>query len=330
MDNFRKAAVVLLSMDKALATKVLSHLPQDQVERLTLEIARTNDVAREEQDAAIVEFRNALGTRTQIERGSLDFAGELLKSTLGEEGASSIVDSVRRSIESVPFGFLHKVSADDLLNYISDEHPQTLALILSYLPTNLSADILSELSPDKQLDVVRRIAHMEQTSPEIVREIEGSLKTRMAALFNQEGEFSGGIPLAAQILNVSDRVTSKGILDGLGRDTPELVEEIQRLMFVFDDIIKLDNKAIQTLLKEVDNQQWAMALKGASEEIRQRIMGNLSQRAADNLKEEMGYLGSVKLSDVEAVQQQIVDVIRRLEDSGEIQVATGDGEQLVT
>lgn len=330
MDNFRKAAVVLLSMDKSLATQVLSHLAPDQVERLTLEIARTNNVSQEEQDAAIVEFRNSLGTRTVIERGSLDLAGELLKTSLGEQSAASIVDNVRRSIESVPFGFLHKVSAEDLLNFISDEHSQTLALILSYLPTNLSADILSELPPDKQLDVVRRIAHMEQTTPEIVREIEDSLRERMATLFSQETEFSGGVPLAAQILNVSDRVTSKGILESLERDTPDLAEEIQRLMFVFDDIVKLENKAIQALLKEVDNQQWALALKGASEEIRQKIMSNLSQRAADNLREEMEYLGTVKLSDVEAMQQQIVDVIRRLEDSGEIQVATGDGEQLIS
>lgn len=330
MDNFRKAAVVLLSMDKSLATQVLSHLSPDQVERLTLEIARTNNVSQEEQDAAIVEFRSSLGSRTVIERGSLDLAGELLKTSLGEQSAASIVDNVRRSIESVPFGFLHKVSAEDLLNFISDEHSQTLALILSYLPTNLSADILSELPPDKQLDVVRRIAHMEQTTPEIVREIEDSLRERMATLFSQETEFSGGVPLAAQILNVSDRVTSKGILESLERDTPDLAEEIQRLMFVFDDIVKLDNKAIQSLLKEVDNQQWALALKGASEEIKQKIMGNLSQRAADNLREEMEYLGTVKLSDVEAMQQQIVDVIRRLEDSGEIQVATGDGEQLIS
>lgn len=330
MDNFRKAAVVLLSMDKSLATQVLSHLAPEQVERLTLEIARTNNVSQEEQDAAIVEFRSSLGSRTVIERGSLDLAGELLKTSLGEQNAASIVDNVRRSIESVPFGFLHKVNAEDLLNFISDEHSQTLALILSYLPTNLSADILSELPPDKQLDVVRRIAHMEQTTPEIVREIEDSLRERMATLFSQETEFSGGVPLAAQILNVSDRVTSKGILESLERETPDLAEEIQRLMFVFDDIVKLDNKAIQSLLKEVDNQQWALALKGASEEIKQKIMSNLSQRAADNLREEMEYLGTVKLSDVEAMQQQIVDVIRRLEDSGEIQVATGDGEQLIS
>ena len=330
MDDIRKAAIVLLSLDKAVATKVLSHMPREQMERLTMELARTDKVSKDEQDSAIKEFQSAVENRTVIERGSLDFASELLKSSLGEEDAHNIVDNVRRSMESIPFGFLHKIAADDMLNFIADEHSQTIALILSYLPTNLAADLLSDLPPDKQLDVIHRVANMEQTTPEIIRDIEDSLRTRMSALFNQETEFSGGIPLVAQILNVTDRVTSKSILEGLERDSEELVEEIQRLMFVFDDIVKLDNKAIQALLKEVDNAQWAMALKGASEEIRSKILGNLSQRAAENLKEEMEYLGAVKLSDVESVQQAIVDTIRRLEDSGEIQVASGDGEQFVS
>ena len=325
MDNIKKAAIVLLSLDKEQARSVLALLPLEEKERLTLELAKTDDVSQDEQSAAITEFRDAVENRTVIERGSLDLAGELL----GDE-ASDIVDNVRRSMESVPFGFLHRAQADDVLNYISEEHSQTIALILSYLPTNLAADILSELPPDKQLDVVRRVANMEQTQPEIIREIERSLKTRMASLFNQETEFSGGIPLVAQILNVTDRLTSKGILEGLEQESEELVDEIQRLMFVFDDIVKLDNKAIQSLLKEVENSQWAMALKGASEEIKAKVMGNLSQRASENLREEMDYLGPVKLSDVEKVQQDIVDAIRRLEDAGEIVVASGDGEQFIS
>ncbi len=325
MDNLKKAAIVLLSLDKEQARAILAHLPLEEKERLTLELAKTDDVSQDEQAAAITEFRDAVENRTVIERGSLDLAGELL----GDE-ASDIVDNVRRSMESVPFGFLHRAQADDVLNYISEEHSQTIALILSYLPTNLAADILSELPPDKQLDVVRRVANMEQTQPEIIREIERSLKTRMASLFNQETEFSGGIPLVAQILNVTDRLTSKGILEGLEQDSEELVDEIQRLMFVFDDIVKLDNKAIQSLLKEVENSQWAMALKWASEEIKTKIMSNLSQRASENLREEMDYLGPVKLSDVEKVQQDIVDAIRRLEDAGEIVVASGDGEQFIS
>ncbi|MDA0284361.1 MAG: flagellar motor switch protein FliG [Planctomycetota bacterium] len=330
MDDLKKAAIVLLSLDKAAATRVLSHLPKEQMERLTVEIARTDDVTQDEQDEAIKEFRDAVDSRTVITRGSLDFANELLSSSIGEENASEIVDSVRRSMKAVPFGFLHKLKATDVMNFISEEHPQTIALIMSNLPTGLAADLLKDLPPDKQLDVVRRVANMEQTAPEIMREIEESLKSRMVSLFNEQSETAGGIPLIAQILNIADRNTTKDILEGISQESEYLAGEIQRLMFVFDDIAKLDDKSIQTLLKEIDNSQWAMALKGASPEIRTKILGNLSKRAAENLEEEMGYLGSVRLSDVESVQQQIVDTVRRLEDAGTITVTSGDGDQFVS
>lgn len=330
MDNLKRAAIVMLSLDKSLASQVVNLLPKDQVERLTMEIAKTDDVSIDEQELVINEFRDKLGHRTPIERGSLDFASELLKQSLGGDAANSIVDNVRKSLESVPFGFLHRVKGDDLFNFLSDEHPQTIALILSYLPTNLAADVLSELETDKQLDVVRRIANMEQTNPEIVREVENSLKARMASLFSEESERSGGVPLVAQILNVSDRKTTKGILDALGQDSADLATEIQRLMFVFDDIVKLDNKSIQAVLKEVEVSQWALALKGVSEELKQKIFGNLSTRAAENLKEEMQMLGAVKSSKVEGRQQEIVDVIRRLENAGLVVVASGEGEKMVS
>ncbi len=329
MNNLKRAAIVMLSLDKPLAAKLMGMLPKDQVERLTQEISQTTDVESDEQESVITEFREKLGNRTPIERGSLDFATELLKESLGADAASSIVDSVRKSMESVPFGFLQRVKGDDLFNFLADEHPQTIALILSYLPTSLAADVLGELETDKQLDVVRRIANMEQTNPEIVREVENSLKARMASLFSEESERSGGVPLVAQILNVSDRKTSKGILDALGQDSSDLATEIQRLMFVFDDIVKLDKKSIQAVLKEVETSQWALALKGVSEDLKQKIFGNLSSRAAENLKEEINMLGTVKLSEVEARQQEIVDVIRRLENAGQVVVSSGEGERMV-
>ncbi|MGZ0169659.1 MAG: flagellar motor switch protein FliG, partial [Planctomycetales bacterium] len=208
--------------------------------------------------------------------------------------------------------------------------PQTIALIMSNLPTGLAADILKELPPDKQLDVVRRVASMEQTSPEFVEMVEASLKKRMGSLFGQQSDQVGGVPLVAQILNVADRATSKNILDTMGQESEELVDEIQRLMFVFDDISKLDDKSIQAVLKEVDNGQWAMALKGASPDIKGKILGNLSKRAGENLEEEMGYLGPVRVSDVERVQQEIVDTVRRLEEAGTITVASGEGDAFVS
>lgn len=330
MDDLKKAAIVLLSLDKPKAAQILNHLPKDQMERVTLEIARTDDVTQAEQEEAIEQFRQAVESRTVIERGSIDLAGELLAQSIGEEEANEIVNNIRGSLKSVPFGFLHKIKAEDVLSFIGEEQPQTIALIMSNLPTGLAADILKELPPDKQLEVIRRVASMEQTSPEFIQMVEASLKNRMVSLFGQQSDQVGGVPLVAQILNVADRATSKNILDTIGQDSEELVEEIQRLMFVFDDIAKLDDKSIQAVLKEVDNSQWAMALKGASPEIREKILGNLSKRAAENLEEEMGYLGPVRVSDVEAVQQEIVDTVRRLEEAGTITVASGDGDQFVS
>ncbi len=330
MNELKRAAIVLLSLDKPKAARVLNHLPKDLMELVSLEIARTDDVTRTEQEEAINEFREAVDSRTVIERGSLDLAGELLSQSVGEEEANEIIKNIRDSLKSVPFGFLHKFKAEDVLNFISEEQPQTIALIMSNLPTGLAADILKDLPPDKQLDVVRRVASMEQTSPEFVEMVEASLKNRMVSLFGQQSDQVGGVPLVAQILNVADRTTSKNILDTMGQESEDLVEEIQRLMFVFDDIAIVDDKSIQADLKEVDNSQWAMALKGASPEIREKILGNLSKRAAENLEEEMGYLGPVRVSDVEAVQQEIVDTVRRLEEAGTITVASGDGDQFVS
>jgi flagellar motor switch protein FliG len=271
------------------------------------------------------------GERTYIERGGMDLANDLLQQSLGTDGAGEILENVRQSMSSVPFGFLQKAGVESLATFIVEEHPQTIALIMSHLPSSMSAELLSALPSNKQLEVIRRIANMEQTSPEVVRDVEASLESRMTSTFNQQMEKAGGVPMVAEILNVADRVTNKGILENLQEEDAELVEEIRRLMFVFEDLLKLSDKSIQVLLKEVDNSQWAVALKGASDEIKQKILGNLSQRAAELLREEMEYLGPVRVSDIENMQQQIVDVVRRLEDSGDIEVASGgEAEQYVT
>jgi flagellar motor switch protein FliG len=327
----RKAAIVILSLDKPLAAEVLSQLRKDEVEALTMEITRLSDVTKEEQEVAIDEFYNLGMARVQIERGGIEYAQNLLEESLGKEKAQQIIDSVKQSMLSVPFGFLHKAGADNLLTFIQEEHAQTIALILSHLPATLAAEVLAGLPSNKQLEVVRRVANMEQTSPEVIRDVERSLEVRMSSAFNQQLEKAGGVQSVAQILNVADRMTNKGILENLQEDDPDLVDQIKRLMFTFDDLMKLDNKSIQSLLKEVENSQWAMALKGASEELRQKVMGNLSQRAAVMLQEEMEYLGPVRVSDVEAMQQVIVDSVRRLEDAGEIVISAGaDAEKMVS
>lgn len=331
MDDIRKAAILLMSLDKPLAAEVVSQLPRRMVELVTLEIAKIEDVTKDQQEAVLDEFQALVRDRVPIERGGMELAAELLKQSLGDEGGGEVLDAVKQTMSAVPFAFLQKAGAENLLTFVSEEHPQTIALVISHLPSAMAAEVLAGLPSNKQIEVVRRVATMEQTSPEVIGDVEASLQSRMTSTFNQKLEKAGGVPRVAEILNVTDRMTNRGILESLEQEDAELVDEIRRLMFVFDDLLKLDNKAIQTLLKEVDNSQWAVALKGANEEIKQKILGNLSQRAADLLREEMQYLGPVKVSDVEAVQQQIVDAVRRLEDAGEIEVTSGkESEQYVT
>lgn len=331
MEDLRKAAILLMSLDKPLAAEVVSQLPRRMVELVTMEIAKIEDVTKDQQDLVLEEFTKLTRDRVPIERGGMDLAAELLKQSLGAESGGEVLDAVKQSMSSVPFAFLQKAGAENLLTFVSEEHPQTIALVISHLPSVMAAEVLAGLPSNKQIEVVRRVATMEQTSPEVIGDVEASLQSRMTSTFNQQLEKTGGVSRVAEILNVTDRMTNKGILESLEQEDAELVDEIRRLMFVFDDLLKLDNKAIQALLKEVDNSQWAIALKGASEEIKQKILGNLSQRAADLLREEMQYLGPVKVSDVEAIQQQIVDAVRRLEDAGEIEVAAGkESEQYVT
>jgi flagellar motor switch protein FliG len=243
------------------------------------------------------------------------------------KNATAALDNVRQSIEALPFGFLQKVDAQNLLTFIIDEHPQTIALVLSHMAPAQASAIVSGLPGERQLSVIRRIATMGQTSPEIIHEVEKGLEHRMASVMSQQFENAGGVAAVAEILNVIDRPTERSLLENLAQEDPDLVEEIRRLMFVFDDITKFGDRDIQTILKNVESSQWAMAMKGASEDLKQKILSNMSQRAAGLLQEEMEYLGPVRASNVEQVQQQIVDIIRRLEDAGDITVHASQEEE---
>ncbi len=330
LDELNKAAILLLSLEKPLAAEILSQLPKDEVELVTMCIARLTDVSKDQQQMVFDEFGRISSSLTPIQRGGLDAAKDLITQSMGEGNANEMLATVSQSLNAVPFGFLQRMGADNLLTFIVEEHPQTIALIMSHISQNMAAEVLGGLSPQKQIEVIRRIANMEQTSPEVIRDVEHCLEKRMTSLVNERMENTGGVQMVAQILNVADRMTNKGILDSLQQDDPDLVDEIRRLMFVFEDLLKLDNKSIQMLLKEIQNSQWAMALKGASEEIKLKILGNMSQRAADMLREEMEFLGPVRVSDVEEAQQQIVDAVRRLEDAGEISVAgAGDENEFI-
>lgn len=331
MPGIRQAAVLLLSLERPVAAAVCRELPEKVVEEIMRAVAELEDVSQEEQESVIDAFFQDAGNVSQMERGGLDFAQDLLRQSLGDDNAGKILENVRQSIASVPFGFLQKVGTDNVLTFIQEEHPQTIALVMAHLPPASSAEILGKLPSEKQLDVVRRVATMEQTNPAVIKEVEDSLKQRMSSAFSQKFEKTGGVELVAQILNAADRTTNKGVIENLEQDNAELADQIQRLMFVFDDIVHLDNKAIQALLKEVSNEQWATALKGASEELKDKILGNLSQRATEMLREEMEFLGAIRLSDVQTMQGQIVDIVHRLEESGEIVVAAGgEGDAFVT
>jgi flagellar motor switch protein FliG len=330
MSDLRKAAILLMSLPEDQAGQLMTKLTAKQIEQVSIEIAKLGRLSGEEQEKVILEFADVNPNSLGLPGGGLDVAKGLVEKGLGSK-ASPIIDIVRQSIEALPFGFLKKVDPQNLLTFIIDEHPQTIALVLSHLPPAYGAEIIKGLPAERQLAVIRRVAHMGQTSPEVIHEVERGLESRMASLMQQSFEKAGGVNSVAEILNVSDRATERALLESLSQDDPELVEEIRRLMFVFDDLTKLIDKDIQTVLKNVETPQWAMALKGASPELKQRILGNMSQRAAAMLTEEMEYLGAVKLSEVEAVQQQIVDIVRRLEDAGEITVHSGDeSEQLIT
>jgi flagellar motor switch protein FliG len=330
MSDLRKAAILLMSLPEEQAVQLMAKLGSKQVEQVSIEIAKLGRLTADEQENVIHEFADANPNALGLPGGGLDVAKSLVEKTLGNK-ASSTLDIVRQSIEALPFGFLKKVDPQNLLTFIIDEHPQTIALVLSHLAPSYGAEIIKGLPAERQLAVIRRIAHMGQTNPEVIHEVERGLESRMASLMQQSFEKAGGVNSVAEILNVSDRAVERALLESLSQDDPELVEEIRRLMFVFDDLGKLSDRDIQNVLKNVETPQWAMALKGASSDLKEKILGNMSQRAAAMLQEEMEYLGAVKLSEVEAVQQQIVDIVRRLEDAGEITVhAADDAEQLIS
>jgi flagellar motor switch protein FliG len=324
--DVRKAAILLMSLPDDQAAQLLAKLDAKQVEAVSIEIAKLGAISGEEQEQVIQEFGNANPNMLSGRAGGLEVAKKLVEQALGK-GASTTLDNVRQSIEALPFGFLQKVDSQNLLTFIIDEHPQTIALILCHLPSPQASEIISGLPAERQMAVIRRMATMGQTSPEIIKEVERGLENRMSSVMSQQFENAGGVSSVAEIFNVIDRATERSLLENLAQEDPELVDEIRRLMFVFEDIAKLSDRDIQTLLKNVDSAQWAMALKGASEELKQKILKNMSKRASDLLKEEMEYLGPVKLSQVEQMQQQIVDIVRRLEDNGEITTHAEEGEE---
>lgn len=329
LTGIQKAAVLLIALEPEMSASIFKHLKEEEIEQLTLEIANTRSVSPAVKDEVMDEFYEVCLAQQYIAEGGIGYAKDLLDKALGEERAQEVISRLTASLQVRPFEFVRKADASQLLNFIQDEHPQTIALILSYLPASQAASVIGALPPEKQSDVAKRIAIMDRTSPDVIKEVEDILERKLASLVNQDYTIVGGVDAIVSILNTVDRGTEKHIMETLEIEEPELADEIRRKMFVFEDILTLDNRAIQTVLREVDNNELAIALKNANEEVQDVIFSNLSSRLAAMIKEDMEYMGPVRLKDVEDAQQKIVNIIRKLEDAGDIVISRGGGDEII-
>jgi flagellar motor switch protein FliG len=325
----RKAAILLVSLETEVAARVLAHMDREDVERISMEIARLGEVSAEQRLRVLDEFYQTNLARRYLEEGGLDYARTLLEKGLPREEAASILQGLEQSIQMTPFHFLQKTEAANLVTFVQDEHPQTIALILAHLAPKQASEILATLPAKKQIEVVKRVARMGQTTPEAIRQVEKGLEAKLSTVVSQDLERAGGVSSIAEILNLVDRTTEKSILETMEEQDPQLVDQIRRLMFVFEDILLVNDKGIQQVLKEIDQDELALALKAASEDVKNKIFKNMSERAANLIREDMDYLGPTRLSDVEAAQQRIVDVVRRLEEAGELIIQGRGGEEQV-
>ena len=329
ISGLQKAAILLISLGPERSAGIFKHLKEEEIEELTLEIANTRSVTPQVKEEVINEFYEVCLAQQYIAEGGISYAKQLLEEALGSEKAKDVIGKLTASLQVRPFEFVKKTDPTQLLNFIQDEHPQTIALILSYLSSSQASVIIAALPPEKQADVAKRIAQMDRTSPDIIKEVEKVLERKLASLVNQDYTIVGGVDAIVEILNTVDRGTEKHIIETLEIEEPELADEIRRKMFVFEDILSLDDKSIQRVLREVDNNEIAMALKGSTEEVQTVIFNNLSKRLAVMIREDMEFMGPVRLKDVEEAQQKIVNIIRKLEDSAEIIISRGGGDEIV-
>ena len=324
-----KAAMLLITLGPELSAQIFRHLKDDEIEQLTLEIANIRTVAPAEKERVLQEFYQICLAQQYITEGGIGYAKDILEKALGSEKTMDIINKLTVSLQVRPFDFVRKADPTQVLNFIQSEHPQTIALILSYLKPQQAAGVLSALSQDKQADVARRIAQMDRTSPEVIKEVERVLEKKLSSLVTEDYTAAGGIQAIVDVLNSVDRGTERYIMDTLEIEGTDLAEEIRKRMFVFEDILQLDNRAVQRFMREIDNSQLAIALKGSSEEVQNLIFANMSKRLAEQIREDLEFMGPVRLKDVEEAQQKIVNVIRKLEDAGEIIISRGGGDELI-
>jgi len=325
----QKAAVMLIMLGPDMSAQLLKHLKEEEIEKLTLEVANQRKLTQDQKDMVLAEYYQMMLARDFIASGGLEYAQEILEKALGAERAATIIGRLTSSLQIRPFDFARKTDPGQLLNFIQNEHPQTIALIMAYLHPEQAATILSSLPPERQVDVAKRIATMDRTSPDVIRDVERILERKLSSLVTQDFTAAGGVDSIVEVLNRVDRTTERTIIENLEVQDPELAEEIKKRMFVFEDIVALDDRSLQLVLREIDSKDLALALKAASNEVAEKVFKNMSKRASEILREEIQYMGPVRIRDVEEAQQKIVNVIRRLEESGDIIVSRGRGDEII-
>jgi flagellar motor switch protein FliG len=325
----QKSAIFLVTLGSEISSEIFKHLREDEIEALTFEIARLDSVDSEQRDAVLLEFRDLMMAQEFITTGGIDYARELLEKSLGNQKAVDIINRLTSSLQTRPFDFIRRTDPAHLMNFIQQEHPQTIALILAYLEPQKASVILSQLPSEIQSDIAKRIATMDRTSPDVLREVERVLEKKLSTLSSEDYTAAGGVDSIVDILNMVDRTTERQIIETLEEDDPELAEEIKKRMFVFEDIVMLDDKAIQKVLREVDTAELSKALKSVDSEVQDKIYRNMSKRAASLLKEDMEFMGPTRRKDVEESQQKIVAVIRKLEEAGEVVIARSGEEDVL-
>ncbi|XXM73518.1 flagellar motor switch protein FliG [Lysinibacillus sphaericus] len=325
----QKAAILLISLGPDVSASVYKHLSEEEIEKLTLEISGVRKVETEAKEDILEEFHNIAIAQDYISQGGIGYAKTVLEKALGADQAAAIINRLTSSLQVKPFDFARKADPAQILNFIQNEHPQTIALILSYLDPQQSGQILSELPQDVQADIARRIAIMDGTSPEVISEVEAILERKLSATVTQDYTQTGGVEAVVEVLNGVDRSTEKTILDALEIQDPELAEEIKKRMFVFEDIVTLDGRSIQRVIRDCDNEDLLLSLKVSSDDVKEIVFKNMSNRMVETLKEEMEFMGPVRLRDVEEAQSRIVAIIRRLEEAGEIIIARGGGDDII-
>ncbi len=325
----QKAAVMLMVLGPQASGNVVRHLDEEHIEALSLELARLDKVTPEQREAVIREFYEVAIAQDYIAEGGVEHARRVLEEAFGNDRAEEVIKRIVAAMQVVPFEFLKKADPAQVLSFIQDEHPQTIALILAYMPINNAALILSKLPGDLRADVAGRIAMMEQTPPEVIRRVEQVLEKKVSSLISQEMTQAGGPKALVDLLNRVDRSTERLIMDSLTENNPELADTVKNMMFVFEDITQLDDRAIQAIMKEVDVKELATALKGTPVEVQEKIFKNMSERAVAMLKEDMEFMGPVRLRVVEESQQKVVAIIRKLEETGEVVIGRSGEEDVL-